>query len=119
MKSFFNFIRENIGWILKVSFAIFIIYYLVFFLTPSVDMTLEQKYKLDSLNQQIQKLHEDNKTLEMKIGEYENIIREVDFNLDRIKGEKTIIKEIYHEKINNVDKLSIPELDSFFTDRYK
>lgn len=82
-------------------------------------MSQEQKRQLDSLNVVIKQLHDDNLLLESKIDNFEMQIQEVDFNIDRIKGEKTIIKEIYHEKISNVDKLTVPELDSFFTERYK
>lgn len=119
LNGFFTFLKNNFGTIVKVLFGLFILYYLIFFLTPSVKMSQEQKRQLDSLNVVIKQLHDDNLLLESKIDNFEMQIQEVDFNIDRIKGEKTIIKEIYHEKISNVDKLTVPELDSFFTERYK
>lgn len=82
-------------------------------------MTVDQKQKIDSLNILINKMNEENKNLEYKIDEFQSQIIDIDNNIDKIKGQKTIIKEIYHEKINNVDKLSISELDSFFANRYK
>jgi translation initiation factor IF-3 len=36
----------------------------------------------------------------------------------KAKAVKTVIKEIYYEKINNVSKYNDKQLDSFFTDRY-
>jgi hypothetical protein len=95
--------------IAKVVFGIFILYYLVYFLTPNVKMATEQRQQIDSLNVLVKQLHEDNLKLE----------EEIDNSIDKIKGQKTIVKEIYHEKINSVDKLTVRELDSFFTDRYK
>ena len=114
-----NFLKQNYMTILKVLFGLFILYYLIFFLTPKVNMSVQQKQQLDSLNVLVEQLHNDNVELEKEIDEYNQKIDEVDNHIDKIKGQKTIVKEIYHEKINSVDKLTVRELDSFFTDRYK
>ena len=119
MQKIINFLKQNFMTILKVLFGLFVLYYLIFFLTPKVNMSIEQKQQLDSLNVLVNQLHEDNLELEKEINEYDKKIDEVDNHIDKIKGQKTIVKEIYHEKINSVDKLTVRELDSFFTDRYK
>lgn len=113
-----NFLSKNFWTILKIGFAIFILYYLIFFLTPNVGMQKEQKQQIDSLNTLVKKLHDDNIRLEGKITNFESEIGNIDNNISNIKKEKTIIKEYYHEKINSVDKLTIAELDSFFSKRY-
>lgn len=113
-----NFIKSNYKTIIKLSFGVFILYYLIFFLTPRVEMSVEQKDKIDSLNTMLKNLHQDNLKIEKQIGEFENGVTQIDQNIQNIKGQKTIIKEYYHEKISNVDKLSVPELDSFFSNRY-
>ena len=82
-------------------------------------MSLEYKKQLDSLNIVIRQLHNDNLKLENKINGFEFQIEEVDSNISTIKTQKTIVKEIYHENISNVDRLTIPEIDSFFTNRYR
>ena len=46
-------------------------------------------------------------------------IDNIDNSIDRIKNEKTTIKEIYHETITNVDHYNNSQLDSFFTNRYQ
>jgi hypothetical protein len=56
--------------------------------------------------------------LENDIDYYNQKITEIDEDIDRVKNQKTIIKEYYHEKINSVDKLTVSELDSFFANRY-
>ena len=114
-----NFLKKNYSTILKGLFGLFILYYLIFFLTPNVKMTANQKQQLDSLNIVIKQLHQDNLKLESKISDFNKEIEEVDKNISKIKGQKTVVKEIYHEKISNVDKLTVRELDSFFADRYK
>ena len=112
-------LKDNYKTILKVIFGLFILYYLIFFLTPRVQMAADQKQQLDSLNVVIKQLHEDNLKLEDKIADFNNEIDKVDESIGKIKNQKTIVKEIYHEKISNVDKLTTREIDSFFTDRYK
>lgn len=82
-------------------------------------MTANQKQQLDSLNIQIKQIQQDNKTLENKISNFNSEITKIDENISNIKNQKTLIREIYYEKISNVDKLTIAELDSFFANRYK
>jgi len=118
MTNIINFLKTNYKLILKAIFALFLLYYVIYFLTPNVKMAASQKEQLDSLNLVIKQLHEDNVKLEDKISDFNEQIDEVDKHIGNIKGQKTIVKEIYHEKINNVDKLTVRELDSFFTDRY-
>lgn len=114
-----SFIKNNFKLILQVGLGVFLLYWIVFVLTPKSGLTVEEKQKLDSLNLQINSLHEDNKVLESQIEEYNKKIDDIDNDINKIKGQKTIIKEIYHEKIDGVDKLTLDGLDSFFTDRYK
>lgn len=82
-------------------------------------MSAEQRGKLDSLSIQIKELKEDNLRLEQKISKFDGEIDKVDRNITNIKAQKTIIKEIYHEKISSVDRLTIAEIDSFFASRYR
>ena len=119
IKKIFDFLKANYQTILKVIFGLFVLYYLIFFLTPRVQMAADQKQQLDSLNVVIKQLHEDNLKLEDKISDFNSEIEQVDESISKIKNQKTIVKEIYHEKISNVDKLTSREVDSFFIDRYK
>lgn len=114
----FEFIKVNFKTIVRVSAGLFLLYWIVFVLTPKAGLSPEEKQKLDSLNTQIKVLQEQNSKLESDIQNYNNKIDEIDDNIGKIKNQKTIIKEIYHEKINGVDKLTILELDTFFTKRY-
>ena len=119
LQTILNFLKANYKTIAKVVFGLFILYYLIFFLTPRVSMSALEKSKIDSLNNMIEQIHQEQLKLDSNIISYEKKIDEVDNHIDKIKGQKTIVKEIYHEKISSVDKLTVRELDSFFTDRYK
>ena len=119
MQTVLNFLKGNYKTLFKVVFGLFILYYLIFFLTPRVQMASDEKAKIDSLTLMIKEIELEQKKLDSNIVSYNQKIDEVDNHIDKIKGQKTIVKEIYHEKINSVDKLTVRELDSFFTDRYK
>jgi len=45
-------------------------------------------------------------------------IRKIDSSVLKLKNQKIIIKEYYHEKINSVDTFSDDEIDKFLSDRY-
>ena len=121
MQKIINFLKQNYYYltILKVVFGLFVLYYLIFFLTPKVNMSVAQKQQLDSLSILVNQLHEDNVELEKEIDEYNKKIDEVDNHIDKIKGQKTIIKEIYQEEINRVASYTDNDIDSFFANRYK
>ena len=118
MNKVLDFIKLNYKTILKIAFGIFILYWMIYVFTPQSKMSIEQKQLLDSLNVRIGTLHKDNLKLENDIDFYNQKIVEIDGRLDNLKGQKTIIKEYYNEKINSVDKLTDAELDSFFAKRY-
>ena len=118
MSNVLNYIKTNFKWILITVIGIYLFYWIVFVLTPITKMSVEQKQILDSLSIKIEDLHKINSKLEDDIDFYNEKITEVDNNIDKIKNQKTIIKEIYHEKISGVDKLTVAELDSFFSKRY-
>ena len=114
-----NFITKNYKTSLMVLFGLFIFYWMVFILTPKVGMSPEDKAKIDSLNVVINNMYKEQELLDDKIDNINKEINEVDNNINKIKKQKTIVKEVYHEKINRVSNFTEPELDSFFSDRYK
>ena len=114
-----NFIKSNIITILKIIGVLFLIYWLMFVLTPSVKMSAESKAKIDSLNANIKKYEEENKKIDTAIAAYNTEIHKIDNIINNIKQEKTIIKEFYHEKIISVDTFSKSQIDSFFAKRYR
>lgn len=119
METLIQFLKAHYKTIIQIVFGLFILYYLIFFLTPKVKMSAEQRHQLDSLNVKIKQLREDNLKLENQISDFSQQMSEIDKHIDKIKGQKTLIKEYYHEKINSVDKFTSPEIDSFFSNRYR
>lgn len=113
------FLKENYLSIFKILGGLFLLYWIVFILTPKAGLSEKHKNQLDSLNIVIKQLHEDNLKLENKISNFNQEIEQIDNNISKLKNQKTIIKEIYNEKISNIDKFTSREVDSFFTNRYK
>lgn len=104
--------------ILIVIFALSILYWMFFIVTPASNMAEETYKKIDSLNHNIDSVEALNKKLDSQLVNYNNQISEIDRSIDRIKNQKETIKEIYHETITNVDNYDNSQLDSFFTNRY-
>jgi septal ring factor EnvC (AmiA/AmiB activator) len=91
---------------------------MVFILTPDVKMLESQQKRINDLNNLIIQKESEQKKLSVEIANFNAQIKILDSNISKIKGEKTIIKEIYHEAVNNVDNYSDAQLDSFLAKRY-
>ena len=79
----------------------------------------------DSYKKEIQKIgitisdiERAQKQIDSSILFFNKEIQSVEKEINEIQGQKTIIKEIYYEKINSVNTFSDKQLDSFFTERY-
>ena len=111
-------IVKNFKTIVFIVFGVFILYWMMYVITPNVKMSAESKAKIDSLNNNIKKYEEENKKLDSTIVMYIEQISKIDSAINNIKKQKTIIKEFYHEKIISVDTFSRSQVDDFFTKRY-
>lgn len=118
MHKVLDFIHKNYKWILQIIFGVFVLYWLIFFLTPKIRMSEIEKSQMDSLNVLIKSIHNSQAKLDSSISEYGKEIDLVEDRIQKIKSEKTIIKEIYHEEIDRVSSYNDRQLDSFFTKRY-
>jgi len=113
-----NFVVKNYKTIIKVLFGLFILYWLIFFLTPKITMSSESKQIIDSLNTHIKNIELEQLKIDSNIVQYNKEINEIDKNIIKLNTQKTIIKEYYHEKIISVDSYNSNQLDSFFSRRY-
>ena len=85
-----NFIKSNFWTIIKITLVVFLVYWLMFILTPSVKMSEESQAKIDSLNANIKRYEEENKKLDSAIVKYTEKITEIDSAIYNIKKQKTI-----------------------------
>jgi peptidoglycan hydrolase CwlO-like protein len=77
------------------------------------------KEKILKIDKDISEVEKYQKQINNQIIQFNTQIGELQSKIDDLEGEKTIIKEIYYEKINNVSSYTDKQLDSFFTERYR
>ena len=113
-----DFLVKHYKLLLKILVGVFVFYWLLFILTPAIKMSAKEKETIDSLNVVIRDLYKEQLKLDSSIELSNKKIDSVDTDINKIKGQKTVIKEIYHEEINRAGNYTEPELDSFFSARY-
>ena len=113
-----NFVKTHFKSIAMAIFGLFLLYWILFFLTPKIQMDVESKQKIDSLTTFVKNIENEQKVLDDKIDGYGQDINNVENNITKIKSQKETIREIYHEQINSVSTYNDAQLDSFFTNRY-
>jgi septal ring factor EnvC (AmiA/AmiB activator) len=104
--------------ILLIAFILISLYWMFFIMKPSNDIAIQTYKKIDSLNQSIDSIETMNRHLDSQLVNYNNQILSIDTNISKLQNQKITIKEIYHEKINNIDNYNVYQLDSFFAKRY-
>ena len=114
----FDFIKKY-----RRDFALVIIVGVIFYwfsaiFSPKLDGIDTFKNKIDSIDNKIVLLREQQKQVDENISELKGEVFEVESTIGSIKNQKVIIKEYYENKINSVDKFTNDELDSFFSNRY-
>jgi peptidoglycan hydrolase CwlO-like protein len=114
-----NFITKNYKTILLILGGLFLLYWVIFVLTPNSTMSQIDKNKLDSLSNVVNQINKEQEVLESKIEVINEEVDKIDNNISKIKTNKDKTGKKYHEEITRVDKYTEPELDSFFSNRYK
>ena len=118
METIKNFVIKNYKTILSVLVGLFIIYW-VMTMSNTSTMSAIDKAKLDSLTNVVNEINKEQDILESKIELIDEEVEKIDDNISKVKTNKVKTGKKYHEEINRVDKYSEPELDSFFSNRYK
>ena len=113
-----NFVIKNYKTILSVLVGLFIVYW-VMTMSNTSTMSAIDKAKLDSLTNIVNEINKEQDILESKIELIDEEVEKIDDNISKVKTNKVKTGKKYHEEINRVDKYSEPELDSFFSNRYK
>lgn len=116
IKQILNLISKHWKNVLLIVAGLFLLFWIIFIFTPSTGKDIERK--IDLLNEGIKKIESQQDSLQNKINLFETEVKKIDDKIGEIKGQKTIIKEIYHEKISSINNYSDEQLDSFFSARY-
>ena len=79
----------------------------------------QYKEKIDSLNIELQNLQTQQLILDKKIESYNSLIESSNKRIDSLKNDLSKTKKYYGDKIKNIPNYTSPQLESFFTNRYK
>jgi cell division protein FtsB len=113
-------LKDTFDSVFKLVILLGIIYVIWFLLKPSASTKIDNSYKkdIDSLTKVIENVEKKQEILYQEIKNLNDDILQTDVKISNIKQQKTIVKQIYHEKINAVDTYNDTELDSIFAKRY-
>ena len=115
-----NGLKDTFDSLFKLAIFVAVIYGVWILLNLNNDKKINNNYKkqIDSLNTIIKIVEKKQDILYQEIKSLNDDILKTDERISNIKGQKTIVKQIYHEKINSVNNYNDNELDSFFSKRY-
>jgi septal ring factor EnvC (AmiA/AmiB activator) len=116
MKDFFKY---NFKFIIQSIGTILLIVLVIRAFTPVEDRSELLKYKLEQLDQNINKMKQLQLQLNDSISTYKKDIEKIDENISKIKTEKTTINNFYEQKKEDIKGMTKKEIDSSFKQRYK
>jgi hypothetical protein len=111
-------LTDNLNFLLKTLGFFIILYCFFYFTQPKTSLSIEDRIKLDSINEQIKILSDNQKKFNESVKNFENEIHVLSDSLTKIKNEKIIIRKIYYEEINRVTNFNDKQIDSFFSNKY-
>ena len=110
---------NNYKTLLYILFGVGALYLMVLFFTPKPEMSELDKYKLNQLNKDIQDIKNNQIKLDSTINRYEKEISKIDSTIAKVRNQKTIVKEYYKEKGEEITGMKPSQIDSLFHKRYK
>jgi hypothetical protein len=81
-------------------------------------MSDEDKKRIDSILIKVDVLSKEQEKIDTNIALFENDVQRISNKIDKLKKDKTVIREVYHEEILRVSTFNDAQIDSFFTARY-
>jgi septal ring factor EnvC (AmiA/AmiB activator) len=114
-----EFIKKYWKLFIGIVGGLFLLYLIIFMLTPKPDMSELDKYKLEQLDKKINLIIENQKKLDKQIEGYKNELSQIDSTIAKVKNQKIIIKEYYKEQGEKITEMKPSEIDKLFHNRYK
>ena len=101
-----------------VIVGLFLLYGVIWIATRKPQIPADLKATIDSLTNVNKALIIMQKQIDSNIHVYEAEVKQIDHQINNVKEKTTIIKEYYHEQIQQVNNYTPTELDSFFKTKY-
>ena len=113
-----NTLNDYANFLLKLLLALVILYGFFYIFKPNTSMSSEDKQIIDSLILKVNVIQEEQKKLDTNILKFEEDVELISDRIHKIKKDKSIIREVYHDQILRVSTFNDSQIDSFFTARY-
>lgn len=104
--------------ILYTIVGLFVLYGIIWIATRKPQMPADLKATIDSLTNANKVLVERQKQIDSTIQVYETEVNKVDYQIDHIKTQTTIVNKYYNDLGQQVDSYKPTQVDSFFKQRY-
>lgn len=114
----YKFISNNFLVVVNFSFVIFIVFWLLFFITPKFKEYKIDQEKIELLREEIRKIRDLQYKTDTNIVIFNEKISKIDSNIIKIRDKKTIIEKIEYETNTNISTYNNSQIDSFFSNRY-
>jgi predicted PurR-regulated permease PerM len=98
--------------------GLFLLYWIIFILTPVVQMSEQSVEQLKKIDENISNLEFENKILQSEIVEFQEQIESVNENIEEIDEIKITLANDYGKKISNARSYNHDELVRFLSERY-
>ena len=114
-----KFLIKNYKEILLIIFSCSIVFILTKLYSQTTDNSELIKYKLEQLDKDIDSILKKQQLLDKRILEYKTELNKIDSTIAQVRNQKTIIKEYYKEKGEEITGMKPSQIDSLFHKRYK
>jgi len=114
-------ILETVKVISIIAGVLVLLFILLVIFTKKPEMKEDNIYikgQIDSLSKVNQTLKAKQDSMEDLSRKYEDAILDLDYRIQNVGESKTIIREVYHDKIKQPAKYTPKQLDGFFKKRY-
>jgi septal ring factor EnvC (AmiA/AmiB activator) len=117
-KNIKDILNDYVNFFLKLILLFILLYGFFYFMKPNTSMSDEDKKRIDSILIKVDVLSKEQEKLDTNIALFENDVQKITNKIDKLKKDKTVIREVYHEEILRVSTFNDAQIDSFFTARY-
>ena len=114
-----EFFKKYYKEIIQGCLGLLLVFLLIRTFMPIEDKSELLKYKLEQLDQNINKMKQLQLQLNDSITSYKKDIDKIDENIAKIKLEKNTINNYYEQKKEKIEGMAKQEIDSSFKQRYK
>lgn len=101
-----------------IILTIIVLYGIVYLATSKPQMSELDKYKLEQLDQNIQKLQRLQQSLNDSLSTYQHKIDEIDDKIGKIKVERKEVNNFYTQKREEIKNADKKQVDSLLRSRY-